>query len=57
MADYTSRQLYLRLLGYVKPYWRMFVFALVMMSLSAATEPLFPALMKPLLDQGFVETD
>ncbi len=53
MADYTSRQLYLRLLGYVKPCWRMFVFALVMMSLSAATEPLFPALMKPLLDGRF----
>ncbi|MCK9284819.1 MAG: lipid A export permease/ATP-binding protein MsbA [Rhodocyclaceae bacterium] len=53
MIEYTSRQLYLRLLGYVKPYWRMFVFALLMMALSAATEPLFPALMKPLLDGRF----
>ncbi|QDX81586.1 lipid A export permease/ATP-binding protein MsbA [Denitratisoma sp. DHT3] len=53
MTHYSSRELYLRLLGYVKPYWRIFVFALVTMSLSAATEPLFPALMKPLLDGHF----
>ncbi len=53
MNDYTSRELYLRLLGYVKPYWRVFVLALVLMMASAATEPLFPALMKPLLDGHF----
>lgn len=49
----SSRTLYLRLLGYVRPYWRAFALAVVAMVLMAATEPLFPALMKPLLDKGF----
>ncbi|MEW5965541.1 MAG: lipid A export permease/ATP-binding protein MsbA [Pseudomonadota bacterium] len=52
-----SRALYLRLLGYVKPYWRMFALSLVALVLTAATEPLLPALFKPLLDQGFVARD
>ncbi len=50
----TSRQLYGRLLGYVKPYWRMFALSLVGLVLTAATEPVLPALFKPLLDEGFV---
>jgi subfamily B ATP-binding cassette protein MsbA len=49
----SSRTLYLRLLGYVRPYWRVFAFAVGALVLTAATEPLFPALMKPLLDKGF----
>ncbi len=49
----TSRELYIRLLGYVRPYWRTFVLAILFMAISAATEPVFPALMKPLLDGGF----
>lgn len=49
----TSRELYFRLLTYVKPYWRIFVLSLVIMAISAATEPVFPALMKPLLDGSF----
>ncbi len=49
----TSRQLYFRLLGYVRPYWRVFGFGILGMVALAATEPLFPALMKPLLDKGF----
>lgn len=52
-----SRVLYLRLLGYVKPYWRMFALSLVALVLTAATEPMLPALFKPLLDQGFVAKD
>ena len=52
-----SKALYLRLLGYVKPYWRMFALSLVALVLTAATEPLLPALFKPLLDQGFVAKD
>ena len=52
-----SRALYLRLLGYVKPYWRMFALSLVALILTAATEPLLPALFKPLLDEGFVAKD
>ena len=49
----TSSQLYWRLLGYVRPYWKAFVLAMLVTVGVAATEPLFPALMKPLLDKGF----
>src|SRR3569623_845189 len=52
-----SRVLYGRLLGYVKPYWRMFALSLVALVLTAATEPMLPALFKPLLDKGFVAKD
>lgn len=52
-TSHSSRDLYLRLLGYVRPYWRIFVLSIVLMAASAATEPAFPALMKPLLDGGF----
>ncbi|HVL34697.1 MAG TPA: lipid A export permease/ATP-binding protein MsbA [Burkholderiales bacterium] len=48
-----SRTLYLRLLGHVRPHARVFAVAIVGMILAAATEPLFPALIKPLLDGGF----
>jgi len=48
-----SRDLYLRLLGHVRPHWKGFVLTLGATVLAAATEPLFPALMKPLLDKGF----
>jgi subfamily B ATP-binding cassette protein MsbA len=53
----TSRELYLRLLRYVRPYWKAFGLAVVGMVLTAATEPMFPALMKPLLDGSFVKKD
>ena len=45
--------LYLRLLSYVRPYARVFGFAVLGMVAAAATEPLLPALIKPLLDRGF----
>jgi subfamily B ATP-binding cassette protein MsbA len=48
-----SRDLYLRLLGHVRPHWKGFALTLVATALAAATDPLFPALMKPLLDTGF----
>ncbi|HEX5363873.1 MAG TPA: lipid A export permease/ATP-binding protein MsbA, partial [Gallionella sp.] len=57
MKQMTSTQLYLRLLGYVKPYWRVFAAAILGMAVSAATEPLLPALLKPLLDGTFVNKD
>lgn len=50
MKATSSLGLYLRLLGFVRPHWKMLVAAVVGMALTAATEPLFPALMKPLLD-------
>jgi subfamily B ATP-binding cassette protein MsbA len=49
----NSRALYLRLLSYVRPHARVFALAILGMIAVAATEPLFPALMKPLLDGGF----
>ncbi len=49
----TERALYGRLLSYVRPYWKMFALSVLAMTLAAATEPLLPALLKPLLDQGF----
>ena len=53
----TSAQLYLRLLGYVKPYWRTFAISLIGTAVVAATEPLVPALIKPMLDGTFVHKD
>ncbi|HOA94600.1 MAG TPA: lipid A export permease/ATP-binding protein MsbA [Quisquiliibacterium sp.] len=50
-----SLSIYRRLMGYTRPYLRGFGLALLGMVVAAATEPMFPALMKPLLDQGFVE--
>jgi ATP-binding cassette, subfamily B, bacterial MsbA len=57
MAIPESRLLYLRLLRYVAPYWRMFALSILAMVVVAATEPLLPALMKPLLDGSFVNKD
>lgn len=52
-ANPSSKELYFRLLTYVRPYWRVLVAGLIATSFAAATEPLFPALLKPLLDNGF----
>jgi subfamily B ATP-binding cassette protein MsbA len=53
----TGGQIYRRLLSYVRPYWRIFIIAMAGMAVTAATEPLFPALMKPLLDGKFSAAD
>jgi subfamily B ATP-binding cassette protein MsbA len=50
----NSKDLYLRLLRYVFPYWKMFALSLLGTVAFAATEPAMPALMKPLLDENFV---
>ena len=50
----NSKQLYLRLLKYVLPYRKAFLFSLLGTVIFAATEPAMPALMKPLLDETFV---
>ncbi len=52
-----SATLYRRLLRYVLPYRWEFVAAIVGMVVTAATEPLLPALLKPLLDMSFVHKD
>lgn len=53
----TNSQLYLRLLSYVKPYWRIFLLSIVATAITASTEPLLPALLKPMLDGTFVNRD
>ncbi len=53
----TTAALYLRLLGYVRLYWRAFAISIVGMAAAAATEPLVPALLKPMLDGTFVYKD
>jgi len=50
----NSKQLYFRLLKYVFPYRKAFLFSLLGTVAFAATEPAMPALMKPLLDETFV---
>jgi subfamily B ATP-binding cassette protein MsbA len=48
-----SKTLYLRLLSYVRPHAKIFAISILTMVVAAATEPLLPALIKPLLDGGF----
>jgi len=53
----NTKDLYLRLLSYVLPYRKIFAFSLLGTIVFAATEPAMPALMKPLLDETFVNRD
>lgn len=53
----SDRALYLRLLAYVRPHWRAFALAVVFMLGTAATEPVFPAILQRLLDKGFKTAD
>jgi len=55
--EMSSKELYLRLLRYVVPYWRMFTVSILTTIAVAATEPALPALLKPLLDGSFVNRD
>lgn len=54
---HNDRALYWRLLGFIKPYWKAFSIAVACMVLTASTEPVFPAIMKHLLDSGFHASD
>jgi len=53
----TAKQVYQRLLSYVKPYWMAFMAAIIAMAAFAGTEVGLAALMKPLMDGSFVERD
>ena len=53
----NSRELYFRLLRYVQPYRRIFALSLLGTMIAAATEPMIPALIQPLLDGSFVAKD
>lgn len=49
----SDRQALNRLIGYLRPHIRLIVGSLLAMALVAAAETSIPALMKPLLDDGF----
>ncbi|TIC83438.1 lipid A export permease/ATP-binding protein MsbA [Crenobacter intestini] len=55
--DVTSLVLYKRVMGYLRPHWKIFLLSIITMTIAAATEPLFARLMKPLIDGGFVDRD
>ncbi len=52
-----SRELYLRLLRHVRPYWKTFALGIGGLLLLSASEPVIPALMQPLLDGSFLQRD
>jgi subfamily B ATP-binding cassette protein MsbA len=56
-ANTSDSHIYVRLLGYVKPYWRIFAAGIVAMIVLGMTEAGIPALLKPVLDGTFVEQD
>jgi subfamily B ATP-binding cassette protein MsbA len=53
----SSRQLYRRLLSYLRPHWRLVSIALIAMGVIAALEPMLPALMQPLVDDSLIAKD
>ena len=53
----SNTALYRRLLAHVKPYWRVFALAIASLIVLAATEPVLPALLKPLIEGTFIEKD
>ncbi len=55
--EINSKALYLRLLHYILPYWRVFAISVLSTLAVAATEPALPALLKPMLDGSFVSRD
>ncbi|MEQ6342316.1 MAG: lipid A export permease/ATP-binding protein MsbA [Gammaproteobacteria bacterium] len=60
MTDSSSPSIsmvYRRLLGYARPYWKIFAISIIAMVILAATDTGFAALMKPMLDGSFVNKD
>jgi subfamily B ATP-binding cassette protein MsbA len=53
VSETRDSALYLRLLRYVRPHAKVFAVAVLCMIGAAATDPVLPALLKPLLDGGF----
>ncbi len=57
MQQPTFKELYPRLLSYLRPYRLPFFLALLATAAVAATDPAIAGIMKPLLDGSFVERD
>ena len=53
----SDSNIYRRLFGFVRPYWRIFALGVLAMVAYAATETALPALLKELLDGSFVNKD
>lgn len=53
--EFRSKEMYLRLLTFVRPYGWAFLVALACMAASSAMEPALPALLKYVLDDGFAK--
>ena len=53
ITDRRSTDIYVRLLGHVRPYWRVFALAIGGMLALASTEWMLPALLKHLIDEEF----
>ncbi|MDQ8021938.1 MAG: lipid A export permease/ATP-binding protein MsbA [Moraxellaceae bacterium] len=49
-----ASQLYLRLLSWVKPYWRTLLISLLAMAVASAMQPLLPVLLQRLVDEGLI---
>jgi len=56
-ASTDGRVIYRRLLGYVKPYWKVFLVAGLALMVVASTEAAFAYFLKPMMDGTFVERD
>ena len=55
--EVDGKQIYLRLLRCVLPYWRLFALGLAAMVVLGISEPALAALLKPTFDGSFVEKD
>jgi subfamily B ATP-binding cassette protein MsbA len=53
----TGLSVYKRLVRYSFPYWRYLLLAVVALIISASTQPLFAAIMGPLLDKAILQRD
>lgn len=56
-SHYGGWELYRRLLSYVKPYRKVFFFAIIGMIVVAATQPGLPYLIKGITDKGLIARD
>lgn len=56
-ANADGGVIYRRLLGYVKPYWKVFLVAGLALMVVASTEAAFAYFLKPMMDGTFVERD